>query len=279
MGLTRVAMGRTLSMGEESALRSEARRARRGWILRLWAARLAFGVAILSIWQVLGTWVLDRFWVSSPLLVGSRVVDLATSGMLAIHLWATLEVALYGLALGMVAGTLLGIMLGLLPRVASILQPYIMMFYTLPRIALAPLFIMYLGIGTVSKVALTFTMIVFIALLNSYEGVRAVDPTLVDMLRTMHANRWRVIQWVVLPSIVPWLLATVRIGIGMSMIGAIVAELISASRGIGWYMLRAAGTFDVTGVFTGMVVIAFMAAILNGVFGVFERRMLEWRQA
>ncbi len=279
MGLRAIAPSQNAALVEEAAYQLEARKAHRRWLGSLWTARVVLGVAILAGWQAFGTWIVDGFWVSSPVLVGTRLAELAGNGGLLLHLWATLEVAMYGLVLGTVIGTLLGILLGLLPRVASVLEPYIMIFYTLPRIALAPLFIMYLGIGTVSRVALAFTIVVFIALLNSFEGVRAVDQTLVDMLKTMNASRWRVIQWVVLPSIVPWLLATVRIGIGMSMIGAIVAELVSSSRGMGWYMQRAAGTFDVTGVFTGMVVIALVAATLSGVFGLLEKRMLEWRAA
>lgn len=179
----------------------------------------------------------------------------------------------------MVVGVIVGVTLGLVPRLAAVLQPYIMMFYSLPRIALAPLFIMYLGIGVLSKVALVFTIVVFIALLNTYEGVRAVDSELVDALRTMRASRWRIIQWVVLPSIVPWVLATLRIGIGLALIGAIVAELISASRGVGWYMQRSAGTFDVTGVFAGMLILAVTGAVINGSVGLLERRLLAWRSA
>lgn len=240
-------------------------------------ARLVLGAILLVGWQVLGMGVVDRFWVSSPLLVLQRLGELAGSGALTRHLWATLEVGLYGLALGMTAGVLAGVGLGLSERVSRVLDPFIMFFYTLPRIGLAPLFIMYLGVGVVSKVALTFTMVVFVALLNTYEGVRSVDPTLVDMLRTMRASRRQIIVWVVLPSIVPWILSTLRIGIGLSLIGAIVAEMISASRGIGWYMQRSAGTFDVTGVFAGMFILAFTAVAMNALVGRLEKRLLVWR--
>ncbi len=262
---------------DEAAIQAEARSERQRWLVRLWIWRILVGVFLAAVWQVLGTWVVDGFWISSPLKVSQRVVQLAVSGDLVLHLWATLEVALYGLALGMVAGVLAGVVLGLVPHLATILEPYIMIFYTLPRIALAPLFIMYLGIGVVSKVALTFTIVVFIALLNTYQGVRSVDRDLVDALRTMRANRGQTIRWVVLPSIVPWVLATVRIGIGLALIGAIVAELISASRGLGWYMQRSAGTFDVTGMFAGMLVLAVTAAVINGLVTAVEQRLLAWR--
>lgn len=256
----------------ESA-RTERRRAR----LRLWVARLVLGVLLVAGWKALELWVVGGFWISSPERVAARIADLAANGELARHLWATLEVALYGLAVGVAIGVAAGLGLGLAPYAGKILEPYVMIFYSLPRIALAPLFIMYLGIGVLSKVALAFTIVVFIALLNTYEGVRSVDRELVDALRTMRASQWRIIQWVVLPSIVPWVLATTRIGIGLALIGAIVAELISASRGIGWYMQRSAGTFDVTGVFAGMLILAVTAALINESVAVLERRLLSWR--
>jgi NitT/TauT family transport system permease protein len=277
MDVTAAARSRSVAPVDEAAIQQAAQRERRRWLLRLWATRVALGVAILLIWQALGMWVVDGFWISSPALVGTRIAELAASGDLTRHLWATLEVALEGLALGMLVGVLTGVALGLVPRVATILEPYIMIFYTLPRIALAPLFIMYLGVGVLSKVVFTFTIVVFIALLNTYEGVRGVDSQLVDALRAMRASRGQIIRWVVLPSIVPWVLATLRIAIGLSLIGAVVAELISASRGIGWYMSRAAGTFDVTGVFAGMFILAFTAALINGLVSMIERRLLAWR--
>ncbi len=267
-------------MEEELGIQVQARNERRRWTARLWTARAVVGALILLVWEGLGgTGLVDRFWISSPSQVGGRLLDMAASGALLTHLWASLEVALYGLALGMTVGIFLGVVLGLVPRVAAVLDPYIMILYTLPRIALAPLFIMYLGVGVISKVALTFTIVVFVALLNTYEGVRAVDPTLIDMLRTMRASRWRIVQWVVLPSVVPWILATVRIAIGLALVGAVVAELISSSRGLGWYMQRSAGVFDVTGVFTGMLILAVAAAVMNGFVTVLERRLLAWRSA
>lgn len=259
----------------EAVLQAASRRERGRWLRQLWAGRIITGLLLAFTWQIMGRFV-DRFWISSPTLVAARIVDLFPEELWR-HFWASTEVALYGLAIGMAAGVLVGVLLGLAVKVAAVLDPYIMMLYTLPRIALAPLFIMYLGIGTVSKVSLTFTMVVFIVILNTYEGVRSVDSELVDMLRTMRANRWQIIRWVVLPSIVPWLLATLRIGIGVALIGAIVSELISSSRGLGWYMSRSAGTFDVTGVFAGLIILAITAAIMNGFVSVIEKRFLAWR--
>lgn len=253
------------------------RPARAGRLLRLWLARIAVGFLIVLSWEALAQLVVGTFWLSGPTRVASRIIDLALSGELAVHLWATLEVAVYGLALGMVVGVLAGLALGSSLALAAVLQPFIMFFYALPRIAMAPLFIMYLGIGVVSKVALTFTIVVFIALFNTYEGVRAVDRDLVDALRTMRASRTQIARWVVLHSVMPFIIATVRIGIGLALIGAIVAELISASRGLGWYMQRSAGTFDVTGVFAGMIVLGIVAVMINGLVTLAERRVLAWR--
>lgn len=277
MDVTASAQAPLLAAMDEATIQAAARRERRRWMVRLWTARIVVGIVMLLLWQALSMWAVDAFWLSSPALVGGRIVQLAVTGELVRHLWATLEVALAGLAVGMLVGVLAGVVLGLLPRVATILEPYIMILYTLPRIALAPLFIMFLGVGVLSKVAFTFTIVVFVALLNSYEGVRGVNPQLVDALRTMRASRGQIVRWVILPSIVPWILATLRIAMGLSLVGAVVAELISASRGLGWYMSRAAGTFDVAGVFAGMFILAITAALINGFVSVVERRLLIWR--
>ncbi len=245
----------------------------------LWVARLALGAAIVAAWWWAGTQGGLQFFVANPLKVVQRIGALAATGELWIHLQATFTVALIGLVSGVVVGVAAGVGLGLSRRVAAVLEPYIMIFYTLPRIALAPLFIMLFGVGPEGKAVFAFTVVVFVALLNAFEGVRSVDAELVDAFRTMQAGRWFVIRWIILPSIVPWTLVTLRIGIGLALIGAIVAEGISASRGLGWYMTRSANTFDAAGVFAAMLVLSAVALLLNALITCAEARLLAWRKA
>ena len=178
--------------------------------------RLLLTVVLLAAWEVAATTVTTPFWISQPTRVFDRLLSLATSGLLFWHVWATLQAALLGLALGGIVGVALGLLLGAYPRVAAVVDPLLMGLNSLPRVALAPLFIIWFGIGLPSKVILAFSLVVFPVLINAYQGVRGVDQTLVDMLRTMQASPWQVARRVTIPSTLPWIFAGLRIGLGMS---------------------------------------------------------------
>ncbi|MGY9050299.1 MAG: ABC transporter permease, partial [Rhodobacterales bacterium] len=133
------------------------------------------------------------------------------------------------------------------------------------------------GIGLLSKIMMSFTMVVFVFLLNSREGVRTVDPDLVDLMRSMRAKSLYRARKVLIPAIVPWILASFRLGIGLSLIGAVVGELVGSSRGLGWYIQNAGGMLDTTGVFTGLVVLMVIAMLANQMIALVEARVLRWR--
>ncbi|MGE3271283.1 MAG: ABC transporter permease, partial [Chloroflexota bacterium] len=210
----------------------------RGWqrqvILNGW--RLLLTVILLAGWEMAATTVTTPFWISQPSRVFDRLLTLTMNGLLIWHIWATLQAALLGLALGGLAGVAFGLVLGAYPRVAAVLDPLMMGLNSLPRVALAPLFIIWFGIGLPSKVILAFSLVVFPVLINTYQGVRGVDRDLVDMLRTMQASPWMVARRVTIPSTLPWIFAGLRIGLGMSLIGAVVGELVGSSRGVGYYV-------------------------------------------
>jgi NitT/TauT family transport system permease protein len=201
------------------------------------------------------------------------------SGLLVLHVWATLQAALLGLALGGVVGVGLGLLLGAYPRVAAVFDPLVMGFNSLPRVALAPLFIIWFGIGLPSKVVLAFSLVVFPVLINTYQGVRGVDRDLVDMLRTMRASPLQIARRVTIPSTLPWIFAGLRIGLGMSLIGAVVGELVGSNRGVGYYVEAAASNFDTTGVFAGLVILIVMTIALNELSKLVEGRLFRWRSS
>ena len=150
-------------------------------------------------------------------------------------------------------------------------------FYSLPRVALAPLFILWFGIGSISKIMMAFSMVVFIVILNTHEGLRGVDRDLVDMLKTMRASRLYMLRKVLLPSIVPWIFASLRVGIGLALVGAVIGELLGANRGLGWYVEYAAGRVDIIGVFAGLVVLAVLGMALNEIVKAVESRVTAGR--
>src|SRR5690606_34567699 len=162
---------------------------------------------------------------------------------------------------------------------AAVAEPYVMALYSMPRVALAPLFIIWFGIDLFSKVMMAFSIVVFIFILNIHEGLKTVDKDIVDLFRTMRAPTPYLIRKVLIPWIEPWIIASMRLAIGSALIGAIVGELIGSSRGLGWYIENSAGRLDTTGVFAGLAVLVVIAALANSGVGWLERRRLGWRNA
>ncbi|GGF80337.1 ABC transporter permease [Azorhizobium oxalatiphilum] len=241
------------------------------------AAQAALILVLLGLWEIAGRTLFNPFWSSRPSLIAERIWRLALSGELWTHCSITLQEAGAGLLLGAVVGVPLGIALARAPRVAKVVEPVVMGLYGLPRVALAPLFILWFGIGLMSKIMMAFTMVVFIFMLNVMEGIRTIDPDHLDLMRSMRAGRFYLARKVLLPAVTPWILASFRIGVGLSLIGAVVGELIGANRGLGWYVEKSGGQLDTTGVFTGLVVLMILAMLANQLIGFVERRAIRWR--
>ncbi|MSP87992.1 MAG: ABC transporter permease [Alphaproteobacteria bacterium] len=238
----------------------------------------AIAVAVpLVLWQLASHWV-GKKWISSPVDVAQRIWFMLLDGSLELHTWETFKEAIIGLAIGVVLGVVFGIVLGLWRRLSDAVDPVVMGLYSLPRVSLAPLFIIWLGIGLFAKVALVASMVVFVVLFNVREGVRSIDREIIDAFRSMNASRAAVIRHVIVPSLVPWLLTAIRIGIGMALVGAVVGEMIGASRGLGWYVNHTSGVYDMTGSITALVILMILAMIFNGVLALIERRVLRWRR-
>lgn len=254
-----------------------ASKARRSRLLFIADRAVAIVVPLVA-WQLLSDNWSGGKWISSPLAVLERLGAMAGDGSLELHTWQTLEEALIGLLCGLVLGVALGVALGLSKRLSDALDPLIMGFYSLPRVSLAPLFIIWLGIGLLAKVALVASVVLFVVLFNVREGMRNVDREIVEAFRSMNASRGAMVRYVIVPSLVPWIFASIRIGIGMALIGAVVAELIGSSRGLGWYVMHSTGVYDMTGSITALVVLMILAIVFNWALAVVEKRMLRWRR-
>jgi NitT/TauT family transport system permease protein len=248
------------------------------------AAMLVFAwrfglIAILLVaWELAAGRLFNEFWSSRPSLIGTRIAEMALSGELARHSWATISEAGLGLLLGALVGVPIGILLAQNPRLAKVLDPVVMGLYGLPRVALAPLFILWFGIGLESKVVMSLSMVLFVFLLNTTEGVRSIDRDLTDLLRTMRAGRLYTLRHVMLPAILPWIIAACRIGVGLSLVGAVVGELSGANRGLGWYVAKTGGQLDTTGAFAALTVLLVLAVLANQLIIVAEERAMKWRR-
>jgi len=193
------------------------------------------------------------------------------------HTHTTLTEAALGLLLAFTIGVPIGIAMARFRYAHAVAEPFIMALYSLPRVALAPLFIIWFGIDLFSKVMMSFSTVLFIFMLNIHEGLKTIDKDLLELFRTMKAPRGYVLRKVILPWLVPWVIASLRIGIGLSLIGAVVAELIGSSAGLGWYIEYSAGRLDTTGVFAGLVLLTVIAVVGNLIVGAFERHYSSWR--
>lgn len=244
----------------------------------LYVGRFLVGVAFLIAWELSSGSIWSEFSVSKPSNVGERLWELAGSGELWQHTRVTMTETLVGLAIGLAAGISLGLVVANTGRFGKLFLPYIMAMYSLPRVALAPLFIVWFGIGLTAKVVMVITMVLFIAFYNTYEGVRNIDADLMEMSRSMRAPYIQRLRWVILPSITPWLLTSLRLGIGLALIGAVISELVAASEGLGYYIKLSSNLFDTTGVFAGLTAITVIAVLLEQVVGFLERRVLRHRE-
>lgn len=235
-------------------------------------------VAILALWQLASSTIIDPFWVSKPSDIAERLWQLGGTGMLFVHSWATLWQALLGLMLALPVGVALGILLVAFPKGARTVDPFLMGLYSLPRIALAPLFVIWFGIGLWSKVMLVFSLVVFVFILNTRQGLLEVDRDLISLMRTMRASRRYIFRHVQVPSILPWLIAAFRINVGLALIGSVIGELLGSNRGLGWYVEHSGGRLDTTGVFAGLIALMLLALAINEAVSFAERRLLRFQR-
>ncbi len=235
------------------------------------------GVVLAAAWQWGSGRLFDAFFFSSPAAISVRLWKWFLDGSIFVHIWATLYATLAGFLIGAVLGLALGIWLGVSPFVNRLLDPYLSALNALPKVALAPLFVLWFGIGIESKIALAAILVLFLVFLNTYTGVREVDQDLVDAARLMKASRLQVLTKVIIPSAASWVFASLKISVPYALIGAVLGEMIAANRGLGYLVQFAGAQFDTAGVFATLVVIALLAVVLNWIVGVFQRRADRWR--
>jgi NitT/TauT family transport system permease protein len=242
------------------------------------AAQVAVGAAFLATWQTLVSLkILDPFFVSRPSDIAARIAQWSTSGTLWTHLATTLEESLLGLLVGAVLGVSMGFLLARSPFLASVLDPYIKMLNAVPRVVLAPLFLLWFGLGIWSKVALAVTLVFFVMFFNTYQGVRDASRVLIDNVRMLGATERQLVRHVLIPSALTWIFSSLQTSLGFAMVGAVVGEYLGATRGLGYVIAQAEGTFDTTGVFAGMTVLGMVVVIVSAVVSRFERWLLKWK--
>ena len=266
----------------DDAVVKARRRARRRHIA-VNVARVLTAVLVLGSWQLFShTWrIVDPFFFGWPTGVYTRLRDWVEHGTaygsLWLQIWVTLKEALLGFLFGVSGGIVFGIALGQIRFLADVIGPYIKIMNAIPRIVLGSIFLIWLGIGTTSKVALAAVLVFFVVFFNSFQGVREVDRNFLANARVLGASRWSVTRHVVLPSALTWIIASLHVAFGFAIIGAIVGEYLGAQHGLGLLISTAQGNFDPNGVFGVMLIIAIVALTAEALITQLENWLLAWR--
>ncbi len=254
------------------------------------AWQLGLLAAIFVAWQVLAQpellppFVWDNphrasFFFGEPVKIFKVIWVWFTGGEIYKHLWVTLQETALAFVIGSAGGLAVGLWLGLSPSASAILDPYITALNAMPRVVLAPIFMVWFGLGIWSKVALGVTLVFFIVFFNVYQGVKEVSPVVLANARMLGASSRQLLRHVYLPSATAWVFSSLHTSVGMAFVGAVVGEYLGSSAGVGYLILQAEGAFDINTVFAGILVLTAFALLLDFVVTILERRLLRWRPA
>ena len=234
-----------------------------GGFLLLWETAVNFGwIKVYLYGQPTGVW---RELVKG-ILTGSLLRDT----------WVTTQETVLGFLIGSLLGAAAGLSLWLSPTAAAVLRPLMVALNGLPKIALAPLIIVWFGIGMESKIAVAAIITFIVAMISSFDGSQEIDDDYVRMLKAIGASRFDIFRMVIVPGSIPWIASAFRLNIGFAMIGAVVGEYISAEQGLGYYVYYSGTLYNLNAVWGGIIALMVMALVLDWFVGLAERR-LTWR--
>lgn len=249
----------------------------------LLSLQLLVAIVALALWQffatvpVFGKLWLPPFFFSNPVDIGSQIIAWFSSGVIWKHLVITLWESILAFVIGSAAGVMVGFWFARQPLVAAVFDPYVKMINALPRVVLAPIFTLWLGLGIWSKVALGVTLVFFIVFFNVYQGIREVSHTVLDNGRMLGMSERQLMRHVYWPSALSWMFSSLHTSVGFAVVGAVVGEYLGSAAGLGYLIQQAEGVFDVAGVFAGMFVLSAFVILLDIGVTMIERRLLVWR--
>ncbi len=249
----------------------------------LLALQIMVAVVALGIWHigssvpVFGVYFLPKFFFSTPWDVAARIVKLFSGTLIWKHLGITLTETLLAFVIGAGGGVLVGFWFARRPLVNAVFDPYVKMANALPRVVLAPIFMLWLGLGIWSKVALGVTLVFFIVFFNVYQGVKEVSQSVLSNARMLGMSEQQLFRHVYWPSALSWMFSSLHTSVGFALVGAVVGEYLGSAAGLGYMIHEAEGVFDTTGVFAGMVILAAFVLIVDAIVTAIEHRLLVWR--
>lgn len=231
----------------------------------------------LAIWEVIGRYLVkNALFLATPIQAFEKIIQLLTTGELEHHSWVSLQEFVIGFVAACLAGIVVGLFMATSERIANALNPWVSGIYATPIIAVAPLFILWFGIGVWSKVAVVISLVVFPVIINTEAGIRSADRQLIEMVRAFGATPSQIFWKVSLPAAAPFILAGIRLGVGRGLIGVVVGELFGARAGLGFMIVQAAEVFDMPLLFAGILVLAAAGIALTAGFRALERVLVPW---
>ena len=247
----------------------------------LGAVAIGFIAILLLLWEVLPRIITmkagTKLFFTTPSEIVGTLWRLFSTGTI----WTPLAVSASGFALGLglaiVVGLPLGVLIGRSRTLNAMLDPFITAFNATPRLVFLPLVMLWFGLGLWTKVVIVFIGALFPILINTYEGVRNADRTLINVVRSFGASEWDVARLVVVPNAMPYIIAGLRLAIGRAVLGVVVAEFFGSESGLGVMMVQAAGRYQVDVVFSGLIVFAVLSLVLTWMVQLLENRLGRWR--
>lgn len=244
--------------------------------------RVAILVVLIGGWELFArVGIIDPFFWGKPSGIWAQIVTWVTQGTAQGPLWqqilVTLEETILGFFIGVILGVIFGVILGRNRFLADILGPYIKAANSIPRVVLGSIFVIGLGLGMQSKVALAVVLVFFIVFFNAFQGVREVDRNLMANARILGASQRRLSTDVIIPSALTWIIASLHTSFSFALVGAVVGEFLGSTQGIGLMIQTAQGTFNANGVFAAMAILAVVALVSELLITALENRLLHWR--
>lgn len=242
----------------------------------IWGLRAVVLIGAVLLWELASGRLIDTYFISRPMDVADELWSLIASGSLLINTVATLQEAATGYLIGGVLAIFLGFVLGRVRILGETFDPFITAFFSIPKLALAPLIILWFGIGFESKVVLSALLTFYMTFWNTYAGVQKVDADLLNVVRVMGASRWQLIREVTFPASIGWILVGLRMSVPYALMGAVVGEIMAGNKGLGYLVQASANQFNTAGVFAVLFVLAVIGSIVNQLVVALGRRSQRW---
>jgi NitT/TauT family transport system permease protein len=245
---------------------------------QVWLRRVLALSLLVGLWEIAArSGAINPFYFPAPSRVAEVMVQLVVEGTIWTHLDATISAAVLGLGFGLLVGIVLGFMAALLPLFAQLLEPVMILLNAIPRVILAPLFVIWLGIDLSSKVALALILVAVLVFFAVYNGIKEVDKRLVERVKTLGGGRRVLLREVYIPSVTSWVMGNLKVAVGFAFTGACVGEFVASTRGLGYLLQFAQSTYNAALSMALVLLIMGFVLILFWLSEMLERRLMRWR--